>query len=358
MNTAAVVLLVISVLGLAWGLIFFLRITPTPRSRRAIVAQYAPPPGVPVLVGAALVKDRRRSIAAQLVDLTVRKHLSVVPPLTPSGHYGVRFENATGLDDVELATVRAFFGDRPVAGTVVVPNHSDTKLLQRLRWAQFRADRVLVSSGLATTTSTRRYALTWLTLVLAIVLIFVGWPNLLYPLAGFAVFIATMLLGNRRIDPLTVAGVDVRDHIVGLRFYITLAEADRFRALQSPDGALVRDDVVRLNERLLGWAVLFNLEREWAKVLEARDLASAGGSSDGGYVGDLTSTDLALLLAFSADFSDVASDGALGGDPNDPNTPDGQVDSGDGAGSGGGDSSSDGGGGDGGGGDGGGGGGD
>ena len=354
MNTAAVVLLLAGLLALVWALALFLRITPTPPSRRAIIAQYAPPPGVSVLVGAALVADRRRSISAQLVDLAVRGHLSVLPPLTPSGPHSLRFEHATGLDDVELALVRAFFGERPMQGSVVVPSVGDTKLLQRLRWAQFRADHVLASSGLRTTTSTRRYLLTWLTLGLAIALVPVGWPNLLYPLGGVAIFIATMMLGNRRVDPLTVAGVDVRDHIVGLRFYITLAEADRMRALQSPAGALIRDDVVRLNERLLGWAVLFNLEREWAKVLATRDLAG-GVSGDGAYVGDLTSSDLALILAFSSDFSGAASDGSLGGDPNDPNTPAGQADTGDGAGDGGGDSS---GGGDGGGGDGGGGGGD
>jgi len=352
MNTAATVLIVISVLVLVWSLVLFLRITPTPRSRRAIIAQYAPPPGVAVLVGAALVDDRRRSISAQLVDLAVRRHLSILPPLTPSGPHAVRFENATGLDDVERATVRAFFGDQPVAGMVVVPSRGDTRLLQRLRWAQFRAGRVLVSSGFRTITLARRSALILLSIGLTIALVPVGWPNLLYPLVGAALSIATWQLGRRRIDPLTVAGVDVRDHIVGLRFYITLAEADRLRALQSPDGAFIRDDIVRLNERLLGWAVLFNLEREWAKVLEARDI-TGGGAGDGGYVGDLTSTDLALMLAFSSNFSDVASDGNLGGDPDDPDTPAGQADTGDGAGDGGSDSS---GGGDGGGGDGGGGG--
>jgi uncharacterized membrane protein YgcG len=354
MNTAAVVLLAISVIALIWGVVLFSRITPTPRSRRAIIAQYSPPPGVSVLVGAALVGDRRRSISAQLVDLAVRKHVSILAPLTPSGPHSLRFENADGLDDAERATVRAFFGDRPVRRSVIVPSVGDTTLLQRLRWAQFRAESLLASSGLRTTTSPRRYLLTWLTLALAIALVFVGWPNVLYPLAGALVFVATMMLGNRRINPLTTAGVDVRDHIVGLRFYITLAEADRLRALQSPEGALIRDDIVRLNERLLGWAVLFNLEREWAKVLETRDLVG-GGSGDGGYVGDLNSTDLALILAFSADFSGAASDGNLGGDPNDPNTPAGHADTGDGAGDGGSDSS---GGGDGGGGDGGGGGGD
>jgi len=348
MNTAAAVLLALSVLVFLWAFALYRRIPPTPRSRRAIIAQYAPPAGVAVLVGAALVNDRARSISAQLVDLAVRRNVSVLPPLTPSGPYSLRFENAIGLDDVELATVRAFFGENPATGTVVVPSRGDTQLLQRLRWAQFRADSVLGSSGLRIATRRRRGLLVVPQVGFVIALIPVGWPNVLYALVALALLVATVQLSRKRVDPLTVDGVDVRDHIVGLRFYITLAEADRLRALQSPDGALIRDDIVRLNERLLGWAVMFGLEREWTKVLETR-YATGGGTA-----GDLTSTDLALILAFSSDFSGAASDGGLGGDPNDPNTPEGQADTGDGAGADGGDSSS---GGDGGGGDGGGGGG-
>ena len=346
MNVAALILLGLGALATLGSLLLMLRIAPTPRSRRAIIAQYAPPPGVSVLAGAALVQDRKRSISAQLVDLTVRKYLSILPPLTPSGPYSLRFESSAGLDDVERATVRAFFGRTPVPGTVVVPSRGDTRLLQRLRWAQFRASRVIESSGLLTVTRRRRGWLAALTFGLFVALIPVGWPNLLYALVALGFFIATVQFSKRRVDPLTVAGVDVRDHIVGLRFYITLAEADRFRALQTPEGALVRDDVVRLNERLLGWAVLFGLEKEWAKVLDTRPESQGG---------DFTATDYSLMLAFSSDFSGVASDGNLGGDPGDPNTPDGQTDTGDGAGAGGGDSSADGGG-DGGGGDGGGGG--
>jgi uncharacterized membrane protein YgcG len=345
--SAAAVLLGISALTLAWSATLFLFIRPTPRSRRSIVAQYEPPRSVSVLAGASLTDDRRRSISAQLVDLAVRGHLSVLPPLTPSGEYLLRFEHAAGLDDVERAVVRAFFGHQPAQGAVVTPSRGDTRLLQRLRWAQFRADRVVESSGLRIRTRRRRGLLVLVQLGLFIALVPVGWPNLLIALVALAFLFVTVLLSSKRVDPLTAAGVEIRDHISGLRLYIGLAEAHRFRVLQTPDGALVRDDAVALTERLLGWAVLFGLEREWAKVLDT--LRAAGGMS-----GEGGATDVAPILAFSAQFSDVATDGGLGGDPNDPNTPAGQADTGDGAGAGGSDSSSS----DGGGGDGGGGGGD
>src|SRR5690606_19703682 len=68
--------------------------------------------------------------------------------------------------------------------------------------------------------------------------------------------------------------VVVRDHMKGLKEYITLAEADRLRYLQSPQGALREpiptDDtaqVIKLNEKLLPYAMLFGLEKQWAEEL-------------------------------------------------------------------------------------------
>ena len=73
--------------------------------------------------------------------------------------------------------------------------------------------------------------------------------------------------------------------IEGLREFIRLAEADRIRMLQSPSGAervpaagavagaaapvVDRDQVLRITERLLPYAVLFGQEREWSEELAA-----------------------------------------------------------------------------------------
>src|SRR5690606_19474130 len=73
--------------------------------------------------------------------------------------------------------------------------------------------------------------------------------------------------------PLTGAGALIVEHLQGLREYIRLAEADRLRMLQSASGAERSDadagpgDVVRVYERLLPYAVLFGLEREWQAEL-------------------------------------------------------------------------------------------
>jgi uncharacterized membrane protein YgcG len=74
--------------------------------------------------------------------------------------------------------------------------------------------------------------------------------------------------------PLAPRGTELRDYLRGLEMYIALAEADRLRYLQSPQGAerapVTTDDkaqLVKLNERLLPYAVLFGNEKKWAQEL-------------------------------------------------------------------------------------------
>ena len=66
------------------------------------------------------------------------------------------------------------------------------------------------------------------------------------------------------------------EQLLGLREYLQLAEADRLRVLQSPQGAqrsrIDPNDsaaVVKLYERLLPWAIVWGVEKEWGQVLES-----------------------------------------------------------------------------------------
>lgn len=62
--------------------------------------------------------------------------------------------------------------------------------------------------------------------------------------------------------------------MLGLQDYIKLAEADRLKVLQSPHGELTekidvgdKRQLIKLYERLLPYAILFGLEKDWAKEL-------------------------------------------------------------------------------------------
>ena len=75
----------------------------------------------------------------------------------------------------------------------------------------------------------------------------------------------------------TKKGSEAREHLQGIRVYLTVAEADRIRVLQSPTGAeRTRVDpndpaaIVRLYEKLLPLAIIWGVEDQWTKVLGER----------------------------------------------------------------------------------------
>lgn len=116
-------------------------------------------------------------------------------------------------------------------------------------------------------------------------------------LAAGAVWIAVPII---LVKPklLTSKGAEAREYLLGIKEYLTIAEADRLRVLQSPDGALRvdvtdTDAVVKLNERLLGYAVLWGVEDRWVEELRAQYAQQSPAWFDG------TSFSSSMLRSFS-----------------------------------------------------------
>ncbi len=93
-------------------------------------------------------------------------------------------------------------------------------------------------------------------------------------LAGFAAF-------GLAIRPLqlTEKGRAAKDHLEGLKLYLTVAEEERLRVLQSPQGAERVDvgdnlQLVKLYEKLLPWAVVWGVEDQWMRELAVRVAAT------------------------------------------------------------------------------------
>ena len=74
---------------------------------------------------------------------------------------------------------------------------------------------------------------------------------------------------------LTEKGRGAKDFLEGMKLYLTVAEEERLRVLQSPQGAERVDvgnnlELVKLYEKLLPWAVLWGVEDQWMRELELR----------------------------------------------------------------------------------------
>jgi hypothetical protein len=258
-----------------------------PRPRRIIVAQYSAPPWVSLLAAAELLGEGRRAIAAQIVDLAVRRVLSVSREAGRGKRSGftltVTGDAALEQPD-EQALLVALFDGLPRAGATrrIAPGRN--RALGRLLREPHRiAAARLVHAGLAREKS-------------LLVKVLMPWRK-------------------QPVVP-TDRGFPIVDHLWGVHDFVRVAEKDRFAMLQSPDGAQRAPggslETLKLYERLLPYAVLFGLEKQWMRELDlyARDLPpDVLGALDA--VGDvtyiaLTAAELAVDLVDLAELVDVA----------------------------------------------------
>ena len=241
-----------------------------PRPRRTIIPQYAAPADLSLLAAAELLGDSRRAVAAQTIDLVVRKAIALSPSSKRRGRkagFTLTLRSVKGLAEDEVDLLRVFFPRLREGDNRTIARGKNRYLGQRLKKPQTRALARLVASGRARRRNWFEIAVT---------------PWRRQPVAP------------------TPAAYPVIDHLWGICDYIDLAEKDRLAYLQSPSGAQLRDDVglgaqvVLLNEKLLPYAVLFGLEKEWMRELDLgyRSVNPADFDSLGVSLDLLTAVDL------------------------------------------------------------------
>lgn len=246
------------------------------KGRGIIVPQYTPPADLSVLESSEVLKQRfvASSISAQILDLAVRHYVKIYEVvekkvLKDKTTYSVELiRSLNGLRSEEKAVVRMLFGDDPQVGAKVDLGDLSNKLYKKAADLGKTIDTQLANEGYFLRAPQKIFQMY---LTYGIVLCVVGFIFPPYTLglllAGVVVLVAARLMPAR-----TQKGVDTRDYLYGLRDYMKLAEAERIKVLQSPKGELtekidVNDTtkLVKLYERLLPYAMLFGIEREWAK---------------------------------------------------------------------------------------------
>ncbi|UOE44061.1 DUF2207 family protein [Agromyces larvae] len=259
---------------------------------RSLVVEYAPRRGAHLLGDAVLAERDRRAAAAGLVDLAVRRKVRLLADTSGGKRATVAVELVDGASfgARELALLEALFG-REHPGHRVRRFSKDRRAVGRtLRTLVDLEVDELTRAGLVAGASSGRGALR----VLGVLGLFATVPGTVIALAGtsdpittgcmiaaLAAAIATLVVTpNGRARRFTPAAAPWREHLDGLRRYLTVAEADRVRTLQSPRSAELLDlpdDLraelgtevgrFRLHERLLPYAILFGIEREWMSHL-------------------------------------------------------------------------------------------
>ncbi len=304
--------------------------------RPVIVVEYLPPKGVTLMEAAVLRHKRNRAIASQLVDFAVRRMITIIEQPVGRGRetWRLQLETADGATERELRMLRYFFGDDLRPGAVHDLKATSTTLSGKL--ARLLSDVTIDNANKRGWKKRFPPLATVLPTGLAFLLVFAaffalgaladegrdaGW---MVVVLGGVVLSAVITAGLLSRQPLSRAGAEVNDHLTGLDQYIRLAEADRMRVLQSPQGAL-REPIdpndrgarLKLIERLLPWAVLFGHEKEWAAELGS---FYAEGESPSWYrgarpftVGAFAAGVGSVSSTLSSSYSGTSSSGGSGG---------------------------------------------
>jgi len=262
--------------------------------RGTIIPQYSEPPTVTIVQAAHLMGRGTTAIPAAIIRLAVRRNIRILAyPVTEGGEpYTLQYLTTTGANAEDMAIIGALFGTAPQPGELREFGQSHQNLAETLQAISARANSSLVETGLLKRAPGLLLAIGLIVaqLVLAIVTLAVaGWTfSQFYTVSGWLIgsgivgtiaFVITCVAASRPLQP-TATGAEARDFLLGMRMYLTLAEQDRFRAMQSPSGADRVDvgdnrQLVKLYEKLLPWAVLWGVEDQWVKELAIRVEADA-----------------------------------------------------------------------------------
>lgn len=270
------------------------------RGRPTIVPEYTAPRFANLYGSAVVSKTTSKVIAASLVNLAVRHNAQIIEHpgggfFGPKVKYDVKFLTESGLDAQEVAFSRALFGSMAVRGATVTVTPPSSSTGKRITTFVSTLTTTAHKDGLTSSAGRGRsvvigllaalFAVATVVLGFAVIGQSLGGPTPLI-LMGLAIVAVIATAVALFVTPLTDKGAELRDYIKGVKMYIELAEADRFRMLQSPDGALKTTDtttppagdqsggvlppageVVKLYEKLLPYAILLGLEKQWSAVL-------------------------------------------------------------------------------------------
>lgn len=256
--------------------------------RPTIITEYGPPKDLSLAEAAHLLGRTSVLPTALLMDLAVKGHIRLREG-EKKGTWEVLRSEST-LEGSHKDALVALVGDMPAAGEAhAIPTRGSSLAITRMQDYVKLVQRRMVSDGLySVVPAMGRWGAVGV-FGLVGVLVAIGALNgesgilwfepasapdvvefLLFISGIFIAAVPVWALGKK---PLSSKGSEYRDHLKGLRVYLELAEKDRLAFLQSPKGALREAkegsaDVLKLYEKVLPWAILLGVDKEWFALLE------------------------------------------------------------------------------------------
>lgn len=250
-----------------------------PKGRGTIVPEFSPPKGLsPAEVGTVIDYDvGTRDISATIIDLAIRKYLKIIVEeksklFKKSKEYSFELLNPeySALKPHEMTILEGIFAAPAKKNQIVKLSDLNEKFYKTTQSVQKSLAQNLTSGGYFSANPTKAGTGLW---ILAIILVFgaVALHNFMF----FGLLISGLIVGvfAKLMRQRTQSGQHVKDQIEGLKLYLKVAEADRLKMLHSPDAPYTAKSsepkhTIEVFEKLLPFAVVLGVEKEWAKQFE------------------------------------------------------------------------------------------
>ena len=265
-------LFVVAFAVVGWLIYRYNRLSSRSKEVGTIVPEYLPPKEASVTTAATLVTGSTATFAAQLIDFAVRHYIKIYEIdkkwIFGSKDYEIEImKDIASLHPEEQEILRDIFAGNTVVGarltmsslknntSVYMSTLDNDKKLETLVRGEYGL-RARDEAASATFKKTAK-------------ILFIAGLLTLQP----AILIAAAFAWGfgYSLYPLTDKGLTLDRYLKGLKMYIQVAEAERLKMLQSPEGAEKVGAVdpnnpkqmVVLYERVLPYAILFGQEKQW-----------------------------------------------------------------------------------------------
>lgn len=316
--------------AVAFGLMYhrWRRFGDDPTGRGVIIPEYEPPKGFNVLTSDYLLHQKMRNDAfsAAIVELAVKRYLTIFETKEhkklrrdavnyelelskdPAGLpkelkkiVDILFDSGKPIERIKLSEIKKSIASRK-------------RIYEQMKKLEKDLADGLFKSGhfIKDPHKVRNSYLLWATGLFAggAFGLFI-WPLTILGV-GVLLAAAVVLIFAFIMPARSHSGVTAHDALLGLRDYIKLAETERLKFLQSPEGAekiksskldpLNPKAQVKLFEELLPYAMLFGLEKQWAKQFE-----NIYKKPPDWYHGNWTAFNVGCLTSSLGGFSSVSS---------------------------------------------------
>ncbi len=250
------------------------------RGRGTLIPQYDAPDQLKPIEAGAVVDFRvdDRDLTATIIDLAIRNYLKIIESsgkklFGKQKRYTLQLTNKdwSGLNSWEQELLGGFFGFDGNTGSVDL-SAMKSKLQTHARNIKKSVEASLVDRAYFVSKPSKYLTISIPTIIFAVAAFGFTSPAALqggWLLWGVVVGVAVFGVFYHFLPARTAKGTAAREHILGLKLYLQVAEKDRIKMLQSPDSPYAAKTAepartVELFERLLPYAIVLKVEEQWA----------------------------------------------------------------------------------------------